>query len=1135
MSQILHNPAYMLIEDRLDAVGQKYRVQRIVRGAMLWLAGALATSFAAALAAHLIGQGAWARGVLASWLAWLLVSAALWILRPLLIRPDLLKVARLVETRVAGLHNGLTNGLLLATRDDIAASPWLPQIYDEILINSRSKPLEGAVKIRDLQPLAIRLLFVAVPLAVVMLLLPRPFAHGWQQMLNPGGFVPQTGSARILEVKPGDVTLVTGRPLEITILAEAPDTKNTPAAKLIFEHAPDAPGTKTGGAEVSLSADMAGAVGGAPLRYSYRADHVDSTTRYRVEVGGTQSPWYTVTVVKQVKLQELLLKTTPPSYTRQPQQTLTLTADDLAKSPISAPIGSRVDLTATVDVSVGGAMLQAGEGTVQPTEASLGGRRFSASLIVADETPVELLLTEGAGQVIAKVPDPPLLIHCLKDAAPTIDMKWPTQDVSVAPQQELKVTAVIKDDYGVGLSRVLVSREAPTSAPATQGTTRESEGGAALAVANEKTYPDGTTAMELSFVLNVSPELRKHGNSIRVQVEVTDNRDLRSVRFPTATAASRAATGASADADPSAAFGPQTTRSSIYEIKFRDPEQIAREQKQEADKLRERLLELLKAQQSLHAQAAAGKPQDSELTRQVGAGQAKLRESLQQTAETFTFEENDKIIQKTLLMLAYNPAREAVELCASMLTEPVIRQRVKLSGELQSRQRRIISTLESLLALLRAAPDPATQPSQPGGDIPNKAEAYKKLNEALNAFIKEEQRILDQTASLAKKPVDDWDDADKKKLDELKLAQEKLDSFMQEKIADFSKLAEQDMSNASLLKELMEVYSETTMARDALKAKAVETAVTLEDSGLELAKEINTNIEKWLVNNPDRTKFAMEDPVGKTDTPMAELPKELEDMVGELMEQQEDLFEDMEDTNANWTDSGDKGIGWDAADGPVANMTAKGVTGNQLPNNNEMGGRSGEGRSGKSQGEMVEETNSGKGGRDTPTRLDPTPFSKGQVKNESKDPTGGATGGGKISGAGGAGLEGPVPPQIQQQMQRLAQKQAELRNKAERLDLKYHLGKYDNFKLLQSTALMRRIESDLKANRYNNAMRRKDVTIDSLSTSRLLLGGEVHVQQDTSPRTSQKLKEQINDAMKGQLPPAWADALKEYYKKLAQE
>jgi len=255
-----------------------------------------------------------------------------------------------------------------------------------------------------------------------------------------------------------------------------------------------------------------------------------------------------------------------------------------------------------------------------------------------------------------------------------------------------------------------------------------------------------------------------------------------------------------------------------------------------------------------------------------------------------------------------------------------------------------------------------------------------------------------------------------------------------------------------------------------------------------------------------------------------------------LLEQQEDLFEEMEDTAANWADSLDKGAGWDAMDGPIANMSAKGVTGNQLPNNNEMNGRSGEGRSGKSSGEMVEETASGKGGRNTPTRLDPTPFQMGQIKDESKDPTGGATGGGKISGQGGAGLEGPVPPKdLREKMQRLANRQAELRNKAEKLDLDKKVGRYDNFKLMGATAMMRRMESDIHANRYSNAMRRKDILLDKLETSHLLLSGQIHTQRDTTPKMSDKLEDQINDVVNGQLPAAWSEALKEYYKKLAQE
>ena len=48
MTQLARHPAYLQIEDRLDVVGQKYRVQRMIRGGMLFLATTLAASWAAA-------------------------------------------------------------------------------------------------------------------------------------------------------------------------------------------------------------------------------------------------------------------------------------------------------------------------------------------------------------------------------------------------------------------------------------------------------------------------------------------------------------------------------------------------------------------------------------------------------------------------------------------------------------------------------------------------------------------------------------------------------------------------------------------------------------------------------------------------------------------------------------------------------------------------------------------------------------------------------------------------------------------------------------------------------------------------------------------------------------------------------
>jgi hypothetical protein len=722
------------------------------------------------------------------------------------------------------------------------------------------------------------------------------------------------------------------------------------------------------------------------------------------------------------------------------------------------------------------------------------GLRFVSTIDLSSDTSATALLTDASGQVVAQLPDPPLSIRATVDAPPSLDVRHPALDAVVAPDAKIVLDAVARDDYG--LTRLAVLLSAETDQPLVEVY--------ALPVA-------ALAEQRLQYELVLPDAVRKHGRSVRVQVLATDNRVLGSE------------------------LGPQTTRSSILEIRFRDPQQLAAEQKVSFNQLRALLQKLLDRQRAAHAQTTALTKLDAASLKPVGAAQQNLHDEMLSVAETFPFEASNRTVQKTLLVLVRSPAAEAIELAKLIPDEPVEAHRGKLHADLQSKQRRIIETLETLLALLARAETPTTQPGKEGGDLASEPDPFKKLLEALKQYEAEQRRILDQTANLAKKPVDDWTNDDRKLLNELKMAQEKLDAFLEQAISDFAKNPEQDFSNPSLMKELLEIYSEVTMAKDALNKQAVEIAVALEESGLELAEEITSNLEKWLMDEPDRAKWNMEDPVGKTDTPMAELPGELEDMIGELMEQQEDLFEEMEDTNANWADSLDKGAGWDAMDGPIANMTAKGVTGNALPNDNEMGGRAGEGRSGKSQGEMVEDTATGKGGRNTPTRLDPTPFQKGEINDQSKDPVGGATGGGKLSGQGGEGLEGPVPPALKREMDRLAQKQAQLRNTAERLQAQFQLSRYDNFKLLQAIAMMRRAESDLQSNRYNNALRRRDVLLDNLGTSHLLLSGEIHVQQDTTPPVNPKLEDEIGDAMRGALPAGWDQALREYYRKLASE
>ena len=70
----------------------------------------------------------------------------------------------------------------------------------------------------------------------------------------------------------------------------------------------------------------------------------------------------------------------------------------------------------------------------------------------------------------------------------------------------------------------------------------------------------------------------------------------------------------------------------------------------------------------------------------------------------------------------------------------------------------------------------------------------------------------------------------------------------------------------------------------------------------------------------------------------------------------------------------------EVAGGPISNFSAVGKTGNQLPDNNELSGRSGEGRSGRSQGQLVQDVARGLQGRQTPTRITNDAYEQGVVK-----------------------------------------------------------------------------------------------------------------------------------------------------------
>ena len=133
-----------------------------------------------------------------------------------------------------------------------------------------------------------------------------------------------------------------------------------------------------------------------------------------------------------------------------------------------------------------------------------------------------------------------------------------------------------------------------------------------------------------------------------------------------------------------------------------------------------------------------------------------------------------------------------------------------------------------------------------------------------------------------------------------------------------------------------------------------------------------------------------------------------------------------------WNDSIPQ-AGWAVMDGPISDFTASGKTGNMLPKNNELSGRSGEGRAGKSAGEMVEKEFVGKDGRTIPPRLSDERLQKGVVQEKRHKPNMGSTGGGKLGGWGAEGLTDNVPPQLQMELKKLVTKEAQIMARSSKL------------------------------------------------------------------------------------------------------
>jgi hypothetical protein len=886
----------------------------------------------------------------------------------------------------------------------------------------------------------------------------------FHKMTRPFSFVPRTASGiGISSIKPGNAEILSGEDVPVTVLA-AVRSAEPPSGRLFYS---------TGQEREEIRRVMSSRVlDTGQIEYSYILRSVTASTRYRVEVGEAQSRIFALSIVPRPEIIRVKVEISSPAYTGLPARMKEGTDGD-----VSALVGSVVYVTAYSNQDLSSAEIavdKSGSAGVAPTASAnpaAGPVKYPMELLgdlrsprgnftISESTWYSVILTNTSAKTASHPPR--WRIIALNDAPPRITFSAPGKDVSVPLGGDLPVALTASDD--VALKSVSLYFQ------------RNSEG----EPIEEVSFPgvDGKKEAALTAKLAFDAKRFTGGDVVTVFAAARD--------------------------------AVQKGESARFKVRIADAAAVKQKSADWIEHIRKTLQEILDQQKALRddtdrfSRAIPSPLQAQRFTADLESGQLKVRE---QTVSLLASLPQDLAVlsgPRTFLeRISQTEETRLVSLSGDLKRNYDTLDKTARSSSLESvkvQQDALIKKIESFLGVLGKAIEEIKRDEREGGDLPADAkDSLADLKKALEKFVEDQKRVVNQTADLAKMPFDDLTDAQKKQIADLAATEDSLKKFLEEAHADFSRLPTQDFSDPALLKELNEIVDDVELAADALQRKNTEIAVPIEQAGLELAEKLTTHIEKWLPDTLDTAKWMMEEPLKTPETPMAELPTELEDLIGELTQTQDDMSDQNEDTTSSWTDSIDKGAGWGAMDGPISNMSAQGVTGNRLPNSSEIGGRSGEGRTGKSNGEIVEDTVTGKGGRNTPTRLSPDPYQEGQLNDQSKDPAGGATGGGKMGGAGEEGLEGPPPPANQDTNTPLAGKSATVHNKAERIALELKVMNYPETEIDKVMSNVGSLQSDIRNGRYQNISQKRDVVLKGLKDAQEWVSTVKDAQVDTSP------------------------------------
>ena len=711
---------------------------------------------------------------------------------------------------------------------------------------------------------------------------------------------------------------------------------------------------------------------------------------------------------------------------------------------------------------------------------------WSAQLTLASNTAYRLALSDKQGYEIED--NAAYTITLQQDASPLISFARPGRDIQRQPGDTVGFQIITSDDFGLGAVQMLAQINADKTPKVVVSWPNDEP-----APRRKTTIPFEMTVEELGLI---------GGDQMQYWAAVVDRNNI---------------------------TGPGRAQTHKYSLIVLTPEQaVMWGDKQMSDYARV-VQELIRLQRLNRAETAAVRPAQKLADRQglIRRHTLKLADVMEKNAFPAV------TIITELRELGQGPMVNVIAGLESYRDAPDLKLQKQFVQESLPVQDAIIESLESILLRLnrneqaRKALKRLKEKDKP--EFQKVIATVDKLAKELDEFLVEIKDQQEKYEKMAKRDIDEMTGEDLKTLEEVEHRRDRWKKWAKDTVDEIAKLPDGFVKDSHLADDINTIFEEIEKKP---RPKTVEIATPMEESVRALAQEVAEDLEIWMMDIGDNLKWVMEEPMeGQFEVPPVDLPDTLQDMIGDLIEDLDEFDEEADDMTSS--SGGNMQIGWDVMDGPISSFTATGKTGNQLPNASEITGRAGEGRRGRSSGQMVGSEIRGMEGRPTPARLTKEPYEEGVVKAKKQLDPRGATGGGRKTGGGARGLQGGTPPDFVKDMERLDGKQKMLREKSQRVVRRFQAAGQTSWRLDRAMRLIDSAEEDLKGGRYADAARKRKVALSDL---RALQGGvdqAVALELDKATDLPADMRKQITAGVQQALPEGFEELVGAYYKAIS--